>query len=176
MPKTFLTLSGGAQQRHSAVSESTGVAQADSIVATNAAGKIDASLLPPEVAITTESRETTEGLSGGDFVNEFDDLGTTKVRLADPTNGRPATGFVRNAFTIGQTATVLPLGQNNDALTALTPGTTYYLSPTAAGDIVTGAALEAAIGLDDLIQPLGIATSTTVLETGKYTITVNKVV
>lgn len=171
MANTFLTLANGMQNLVQAIKSSAGVADANKVVSTGDTGKIDASLLPPEVALTTESRETTEGLSAGNFVNEYDDAGTTKVRLADPTNDRPATGFVASAFTIGQTATVLPLGQNNDALIGLVPGTTYFASVTSPGGIMTGAALFAAIATDNLIQPLGIATSTTVLETGKYSIT-----
>lgn len=171
----FLTVIAGIPHLLSAITSSGGNGSADRVVATGPNGKLDSSLLPPEVAITTESREATEGLSAGTFVNEYDDAGVTKVRLADLTNSRPATGFVTTAYTIGQTATILPLGQNNDALIGLIPGLQYFASLDNPGGIMTGLQLDAALSTGDSIQSLGLATSTTVLETGKYPIVYNGV-
>lgn len=141
----------------------------DSLVSTGPTGVIDASLLPPEVGENTESLETTENLSAGAFVNQFDDAGTSKVRLANAATGRLANGFVTSSFVTGETATVIPLGQDNTARTGLTPGTNYWLSNASPGNVVDGATLYANVANGHYYQLLGVATSTTTLETGKYT-------
>lgn len=167
----FLTLISGAQQFVAALSQRTGMGDANKIVATRGDGYIDESLLPPGVPITVETREATESIAAGDFVNEFNDGGTTKVRLANASNGRRATGFSLAGYTLGQMVSVYPLGQNNTGVTGLTNGTDYYLSNTVSGKVATGAALAAAIANGHLYQYLGRATGTTEMETGKYTVT-----
>lgn len=89
------------------------------------------------------------------------------MRLADNSNARPATGFVKASFASGVDATVYPLDSTNDQLSGLTVGTVYYLG-TIGGVIATplDAADDANTGKID--QRLGIAKSDTELLTDDY--------
>lgn len=166
----FLTLANGAQQLVKAIASSAGVADANKIVSTDATGYISETLFPPGIPFTAESRVVTENVAAGDLVNEWDDAGTTKIRLANASNGREATGFVLAAFTVGQAATVYPMGEVNTAMTGLTVGTKYYLSNISSGKVITGATLFAGAANGHLIQLVGRATGATELETGKYSV------
>lgn len=152
----FLTIIGGARKLVSAIFQSAGSADANKIISTNSAGKLDASFLPSGVAIQTEAIAASEALAAGDFVNIFDDEGTRKVRKADASNSRLANGYVLEVVVSGQNATVYKTGSNS-ALSGLTSGQIRYLSATTAGR--STATAPSASG--QIIQCLGYAESTT---------------
>ncbi len=126
MADRYQTLNNGCKELNEATTVSTGVAEAGDIIALGPDGKIDPSLLPTGVGDDVKAIEAGEAIDAGDFVNIYDDGGTTKIRKADNSNGREADGFVLTAATLGSTATVYFEG-GNTALTGLTAGTRYYL-------------------------------------------------
>lgn len=136
------------------------VATANSIVATDATGRIDASFLPVGVGPELTTAPAFENLSAGNFVNLFLSGGVIKVRLADATTaGKPAHGFVLANVTAPANAQVYSLSQTNTALTGLTIGSEYYLSTTPGAVLVD----PGAIASGNLNQHLGIADSATEL-------------
>lgn len=144
---------------------SAGPADAGKIVALDASGKLDMSLLPVGIGADSTTMTAMEALSAGDFVSVFSDSGTPKVRKADasaPSATRRAHGFVLQAAAAGAPVTVYWEGSNT-ALSGLTPGTTYALSHTNPGKVVE---LHAATGTPGhTLQVLGVAISSTVLST-----------
>lgn len=81
-----------------------------------------------------EDIEASENLTAGDGVNIFDDTGTTKVRKWDATAaGKEADGFVKEAVTSGQLATVFFSGAINDQASGLTGGDKLFMDTTAGG-------------------------------------------
>lgn len=103
--------------------------------------------------------QASENLSAGAFVNIWTSSGAIRVRNANATDDtKPADGFVTAAVTSGQNATVLGMGQQNTALSGMTPGTEYYLDTTAGG---INATAPSASG--NYQQPLGKADTVTAL-------------
>jgi hypothetical protein len=104
----------------------------------------------------------SENLAAGDFVNVYTDSGNARVRKADGGAAkRKAHGFVKVGVLDTETASVTPLGGENDALTGLTPGTEYFLSTATPGALQS--TLPAGSGI--LRQELGVAVSATSLAT-----------
>jgi hypothetical protein len=152
----FLTVLSGVKTLVTGISESTGVANANTLVSTGSDGKIGNSILPAGVGAATETLVASEALAGGDFVNIWDDAGTRKARKADASNGRRAMGFVSASVTLNANATVVLQGVNGQ-LTSLTVGAVYFLSAATAGGVTTTAPTAAG----NIIQELGVAISTT---------------
>lgn len=117
---------------------SAGAGDAGKIPALDAGGKIDSSLLPTGVGDEIESIEAGEALTGGDWVNIYDDAGTRKVQKADATGGavKKCHGFVLAGVSLAQTASVYVQGTNTgaDGVAAADVGSPAYLSKTAGGD------------------------------------------
>lgn len=101
-----------------------GAGDAGKIVALDASGLIDNSMMPVGIGADTINLECTENLTAGNYVNIYDVTGTTKCRKADASGGiaKKADGFVLSNFTSGQTAVVYLEGKNTQ-LSALTGGT-----------------------------------------------------
>jgi hypothetical protein len=150
----FLGLSNGTQTWYPATKTSSGVANANQIVATGPDGRLAASLMAAGIGAATETMIAFEALVAGDFVNIFDDNGTRKARKADNSNSRAANGFVLAAVGSNTNATVILQGVNT-ALTGLTIGTKYFLGTN--GAVTTTAPTTA----NTIIQSLGIAVSAT---------------
>lgn len=160
MVKQFLTLINNVRTLVEAITTSAGAADADKIVATNAAGVIDITLLPSGIGANTKSIQASEALSAGDFIN-IHNSGGARVRLADATdNTKPAHGYVIDNVLSGAMATVY-FDDINTGLSGLTIGETYALSTTP-GDVVALSAAAAASG--NIIQQLGVAISATEME------------
>ena len=123
MAKFLVLRPDGAYQQVSTIDESDGAADADGIPSLNADGVLDPSLLnaattgtevvvltgpdgrldpaimPTGVGADTATILSSEALSAGNLVNIFDSGGgATKVRRADAGAGRPADGFVLEAY------------------------------------------------------------------------------
>jgi hypothetical protein len=138
---------------------SAGVGDAGKLVALNASGVLDSTLLPPGLGVTTKVFPATEALAAGALVNIFSSSGTPSVRNANGTNAtKPAHAIVLSAVTSGANATVYYGPALVTGLSGLTIGATHYLGTTA-GTITATA--PSATG--NLMQPVGIADSTTEL-------------
>lgn len=157
--KKYIELIAGKLKQKQATIVSAGAANEGDIPALDSTGKLDVSVLPvgvgPDVAILLAS----ENIGAGKYVNIWNDGGTEKVRLADNSNGRDAHGFLKDAVTSGNNATVYFEGPNDD-LSGLTPGARQYLS-TAGGVTETPPVSPGA----NIHQFLGIAVSPTVINT-----------
>jgi hypothetical protein len=106
---------------------------ANAIVAMDSTGHIDTSVLPVGLTIPTQQIIASESLSAGNLVNIYNNSGTANCRKADgSTTGKSADGFVLSAVTALATATVYFPGDENTAVTALTPGP-QFLSDTTPG-------------------------------------------
>lgn len=128
-----------------AVDESAGVGDAGKLVLLDETGKIDGTMLPNGIGEDPLLLVASESLSAGNLINIWNDSGTAKMRKADNSNGRVAHGFVTSAVSSSATGTAYGVGQINDQLSALTPGTAYFLGtsgslttsiPTTSGYVV----------------------------------------
>lgn len=153
----YLKNNAGVVTEEYSVQTSTGVSDANKIVALDANGKLDQTLLPTGIGADVAVIAASENLTAGDFVNVWNDTGTAKVRKADATtNGKRADGFVLSSVTSGNNATVYFEGTNNQ-VTGATAGN-VYLATTAGG--FTSTAPSAA---GNVVQPIGVAISATAI-------------
>ena len=153
----YIALIGGKLKEVVATVISTGVTEANKIVALDSSGKLDVSVLPTGVAAEVIVCATSENLTAGQFVNLYDNGGTITARKADATtNTKPAHGFVLASTTSPANATVYFESQQNSALTSLTVGVDYYLSTTPGGVTTTPPSSSG-----NIVQFLGRATSST---------------
>lgn len=137
---------------------SAGAGNAGDVVALDATGRLDTTVMPVGVGADTKSVTASENLAGGDFITIWDDTGVVKVRKADATTaGKEADGFVLSAVTSGQSALVY-FESTNTVLSGLTLGARYYLS-TSAGQVT--ATPPSASG--NVVQYVGRAISATEL-------------
>jgi len=133
---------------------SAGAGDAGKIVALDASGRIDATMMPVGIGADTQSITTSEALAAGDIVNVHNSTGA-KVRKADASvAGKEAHGFVLAAFGSGVAATVYFEGTNTQ-VSGQTPGP-VFLSTTPG---VASAAAPSATG--NVVQRIGFATSPT---------------
>ncbi|HCE43892.1 MAG TPA: hypothetical protein DET40_10125 [Lentisphaeria bacterium] len=135
---------------------STGVSMANKIVALDATGKLDSSLMPTGISAEVKVLVASEALSARNLVNIWNDTGTEKARKADASNGRRANGFVLEAVNQGANATVYLEGTIT-GLSSKTPGAPQYLSADAAGTMVETP--DATAG--EISQEVGVAVSAT---------------
>lgn len=147
----------GTLTEEASIQASAGAGDAGKIVALDAAGRIDNSMMPVGIGADTASIVSSENLAAGDLVNVWNNTGTANVRKADATtSGKEAHGFVLAAVTTPAAATVYFEGTNT-AVTGLTPGN-QFLATTAG--LATATAPSAA---GNVVQRVGIATSATSL-------------
>lgn len=141
-----------------AVVTSAGAANDGDLVALDATGKLDASVMPSGFGQNTASIQASEALSAGDLVNIHNSTGA-RVRKADATSaGKETHGFVLAAVANGATATVYLTGNRITGLSGMTPGARQYLATTA------GARTETApSGSGNILQMVGIAIDATTL-------------
>lgn len=155
----FLTIATGIKKLVSALTSSAGIGDANKIIATNSAGKLDPSFLPTGVELVVETIVTSEVIAAGDFVNIWDDTGTRKVRKADAATARPAHGFVLSGASSGANASVYLTGLNTQ-VSGYTAGAKIFLSDITPG---TGSATPPIESTGYINQILGVAASTTSL-------------
>ncbi len=157
MADKYIRQNAGALEEVEGQVTSAGAGDSGKIVALDASGKIDNTLLPASnaedtIAVTVEE---AAGLSAGDLVNIFDN-GGPRARLADASNGRVAHGFVKSAFADAAVATIYKEG-TNDQLTGLTPGAVQFLSNSTPG----GVTATAPTTTGQIVQRVGVAFSAT---------------
>lgn len=167
MVDKLLQRKAGKNQQYTPVTQSAGSADAGKLPALNSSGKLDSTLMPDGIGAQTRTATATEALTAGVFVNEYANAGVMSVRLADNSNSRPATGFVKTGFASSAVATIWPLDSTNDQLTGLTLGTDYYLG-TAGGVLATPLDATDAAQAGKIDQKLGKARSATELVTDDY--------
>ena len=154
----YLALVSGKIKEIFATVVSTGAPDANEIVALDAAGLLDISVMPVGVGAEVTVAASFENLTAGNFVNLFLSGGVIKVRLADATtNAKPAHGFVLANVTAPANATVYRISNLNNALAGLTIGSDYYLSTTPGAVAIDPG--PSATG--NIVQQLGKATSAT---------------
>ena len=137
---------------------SAGASDAGKIGALDASGRWDASMMPVGIGADTASIVASEILAAGDLVNIWNDGGTAKVRKADgSTAGKEANGFVLAGVAALASATVYFEGTNTQC-TGLTPGV-QFLSGTIAGKSLS----TAATGTGKIVQRVGFAISATAM-------------
>ena len=139
---------------------SAGSGDAGEIVALDSSGKLDVSVLPTGVGPNVKLILASENIGAGKYVNIYDNAGTENVRLADNSNSREAHGFLLDAVTSGNNATVYFEGTNND-LSGLTPGARQYLG-TAGGVTATPPTFAGGAQISQLV---GNAISATEIDT-----------
>lgn len=152
----FLKNVAGQLTEQAAAQASAGAGDAGKIVALDATGKLDNSMMPVGIGDDTQVITASEALNAGDFVNVHNSSGA-KVRKADAsTSGKEAHGFVLAGVANGAAATVYFEGTNTQVsgqtpgpvFLSTTPGQATPTAPSTAGQVV---------------QPIGVATSTTTI-------------
>lgn len=134
MAQKPIQLVSGVQTEVEANVTSAGGADSGKLVALDAGGKLDVTVMPTSVAAEVIVLASSENLAAGDLVNIWNDAATPKVRKADATvAGKEADGFVLAAVTSPADATVYLPGQENDQASGLTGGNVLYLSEATAG-------------------------------------------
>lgn len=148
----YIKNASGTLTEEAALQASAGAADAGKIIALDAAGLIDPSMIPAgSVPVIIAS----EALAAGDFINVFDNAGTPNVRRANATTaGKEAHGYVLAAVLLGGNAAVYFSGENS-AVAGATGGV-VYLSTTPGGFTSTAPSASG-----NVVQRLGVATSAT---------------
>lgn len=158
MAEKYLKNNAGQLAEVEGITTSAGAGDAGKFAALDAAGRFDNSFMPSGIGADTEVMATSENLSAGELVNIWNDSGTRKARKADASNGRRAHGFVLAGTTSPANATVY-LSGDITGLSALTPGTAYYLSGATAGAATSTAPTTTGY----ISQEIGTAVSTTAI-------------
>ena len=154
MADKYIYNNSGTLTEKAAIISSAGAGDSGKIIALDAAGRIDNSMMPVGIGTDTGAVTASENLSAGDFVNIWNSTGA-KVRKADATTaGKRAHGFVLASVTSGNTATVYFEGTNT-AVTGQIPGE-VFLSTTAG---LSTATAPSASG--NVVQRIGFAISAT---------------
>lgn len=156
--KKFLRNSAGVLTEVAGVQTSAGAGNAGDIPSLDDTGRFDNSMMPAGFGAETITLVASEALTAGDFVNIFDDAGTTKVRKADASGGiaKKADGYVLANVLIAGNATVY-YGNVNNQKSGLTKATRQYLSGSTPGGTTETAPTTAAY----IVQVLGKSTIAT---------------
>lgn len=153
----YLSRVAGRIKELAGIVTSAGAADDGKLVALDATGKIDVSILPVGVGQNTLSLTASEALSANDLVNIWNDVGTAKARKADgTTEGKEVHGFVKAGVALNASATVYLPGNVMTGLTGLTAGARQYLATTAGGRTETPLA-----ATGNVHQLVGIAANAT---------------
>ena len=156
MANKYLALNAGIPTETEATTTSAGAGDAGKVVALDAAGKLDSTMMPTGLGADISVIAASENLSAGDFVSVWNDGGTPKVRKADAsTAGKHAHGFVLSSVTSGANASVYHEGHNT-GVTGATAGDVYLSATTAGGFTSTPPS-----GTGQVVQKLGVAVSAT---------------
>lgn len=155
MADKFLSMddSTGLVKEVNPIASSSGASDAGKLAKTDGSGRFDVSLMPVGIAPEVTVCAASENLAAGDFINLWSDSGTLKARKADNSNGRAAHGFVLDAVTSGQDATVFHEGANT-AVSGKTVAGRQYLG-------TGGATTETVPTGSVILQVLGTASSAT---------------
>lgn len=130
------------------------------IPALDAAGKLDATMMPTGFGDDVNTITSYEIMSAGDFVNVYYDVGLTgvRVRKADATaEGKEVSGFILTSATAGNPVTVYFEGSNT-SLSGLDDGKLHFLSTTAGQSTSTPPT-----GSGNIVQRVGYSVSDSII-------------
>jgi hypothetical protein len=151
----YIAMISGLLQQVAATITSAGAGDDGKLVALDATGRLDTSVMPTGVGADTASITASEALAANDVVNIWNSTGA-KARKADwSAAGKEGHGFVLASVLNGAQATVYFEG-TNAGLTGLTPGVQYG-DPANPGK--TTATPPSTAG--QVVQRVGFATATT---------------
>jgi hypothetical protein len=154
-----LAIIGGKVMEYIAAITSSGVASSGQLVALNAAGQVDLTMMPTGIGADVVTVTASEALAAGAFVNIWSNAGVFAARNADgSTTGKEAHGFVLAAVASSGSATVYLSGFNN-AVTGQVPGLVFLSATTAGGSATAGAS-----AAGQTYQQLGMAISPTSIQ------------
>jgi len=153
--KVIQISSTGAHSEYSGKATSAGAGDAGEFIILAADGKLDATVLPNGVGADANTLVAGEALAAGDFVYVL--AGGTVMKADATAFAKRAMGYVITSVLNAGNATVF-YDDSNSALSALTPGTNYYLSATPG--LATATAPTTA---GQFVQELGFASSATSL-------------
>jgi hypothetical protein len=158
--KKYIALVTGRLKQIAAIVVSAGAGNDGDLVALDASGKLDASVLPAGIGANTVSVVASEALAANDLVNLWNNGGTINARKADATTeGKEVHGFVKAGFASSASATVYLSGNVITGLSGLTPGARQYLGKTAGARVEDVSAYTAG----NVVQKIGDAASATSL-------------
>ncbi|OQW92914.1 MAG: hypothetical protein BWK79_00125 [Beggiatoa sp. IS2] len=146
----LLRLVNGLIAEFSPIVQSAGTADANKPVQTDAAGRLDSSLMPSGITPQAKIIPCSEALNTGDYVNIYWSAtdSALRCRKADAsTAGKYAHGFVKAGYASGEDATILLEGINDQVsgftsvggyvwLSATTPGVATTTPPSGSGQVV----------------------------------------
>lgn len=156
----YLTLVAGVRTWIAALVVSAGSGSAGSLVALDASGKLDSTVMPSGIGASTRSCVASAAITAGMWVNLYSNAGVLNARPADNTAaGQEANAFATASVSSAATGTFTLSGVNGNC-TGLTIGSIYYLGTVGAS--VVGASLPSTSG--NVIQPIGKALSATEME------------
>jgi hypothetical protein len=156
--KRYIALVAGKLKQIAATVVSAGAGNDGDLVALDATGKLDNSVLPTGVGAETKQVLTSEALAAGDWVNVYNNAGVANVRKADASSpAKYANGFVLAAFGAAVNATVYTEGVNNQ-VAGQTVGTVYLSDVTPGAGVAVGAIPTVA---GHIVQQVGEALSAT---------------
>lgn len=148
----FLTTQNGNIKEEQAINSSSGAADADKIIRTNAAGQIDNTFLASVESAVMTAFET---LAAGDFIHIRSD---GQIEKADATAvGKEADGFVLQGITAASSG-VVNFDGINTSVSGMTVGAMQFLDTTAGGITET-----APSGSGNVVIKLGVAKTATEL-------------
>lgn len=157
MPDKYIALLGGVETEIEGTVVGGAVGQAGDLVALDASGRLDTSVLPVGIAADVYTGTAFETLTAtSPFVYIRPDGSIANANAAS--GGSPTIGFVLEGSASAAPATVYFEGRVT-GLSGLTVGSRYYLSDTVPG----GLTLTPVSGTGKLHQYLGRAISTTTL-------------
>jgi hypothetical protein len=134
---------------------SAGAAAAGKVPALDASGRLDNSVLPVGVGTDTATISASETIANGAYVNVWSSTGAFKVRNADASvAGKEAHGFCLVGGASGA-ALVVYFEGTNSAVTGQAPGVVYLSTTPGLGTAV------APTGSGNAQQRIGFATSAT---------------
>jgi hypothetical protein len=148
----------------SATQSSAGAANANQLVALAASGYLDPSVFPAGLGEAQLTLPATETIASGAMMNLWGGAGGTtpswrNANAADAT--KPANAFCNAGGASASNVTGYFTGNMVTGLTGLTIGAQYFLSTTSGNTALAAAAGAYAAG--SLVQPVGVAVSTTSL-------------
>ena len=135
-----------------------GAANAFQLVALNASGQLDLTMMPTGIGPDTQPLPASEAISAGSLVNVYLNAGTSTMRNANGATGLKANGFVLQAVAQGANGTAYLSGLNT-AVAGLTPGPAF-LSDSSVGAVAAAGATTPG----HIYQEVGVVTAAGVLQ------------
>ena len=135
-----------------------GAANAFQLVALNASGQLDLTMMPTGIGPDTQVLAASEAIAAGALVKVYANGGVATMRNANGGTGLEADGFVLAAVAQGANGTAYLSGLNT-AVSGLTPGLAFLSDTTIGGVAAAGATTPGHI-----YQQVGVVTAAGALQ------------